>query len=191
MPLVYVTRKAHFNAAHRLHNPDKSDEWNQRVFGKCNSPNWHGHNYTLEVTVRGEPNPETGYVIDLAELKRIMEERVISHCDHRNLNLDVDFLQGIMPSSENMVVAFWRRLEDAIPSGELFRVRLDRPEGNPDEYLGDYRGELHIHAVITPLEAYRARLRPPISRYLYCHRPSPSITTIVHLRYPVIYVSSS
>lgn len=137
MPLVYVTRKAHFNAAHRLHNPDKSDEWNQRVFGKCNSPNWHGHNYTLEVTVRGEPNPETGYVIDLAELKRIMEERVISHCDHRNLNLDVDFLRGIMPSTENMVVAFWRRLEDAIPSGELFRVRLYETERNSAEYYGE------------------------------------------------------
>ncbi len=107
MPLVYVTRKAHFNAAHRLHNPEKSDEWNRNMFGKCNNPNWHGHNYILEVTVVGEPDPVTGYVIDLGELKKIMEERVIDKVDHANLNLDVDFMQGIMPSTENFVIAIW------------------------------------------------------------------------------------
>ena len=137
MPIVYITRRAHFNAAHRLHNPEKSDEWNQRVFGKCNNPNWHGHNYILEVTVKGEPHPETGYVIDLAELSKIIEEKVLSRVDHKNLNLDVDFLKGIMPSTENFVVAIWKQLESAIPSGRLHRVRLFETEKNIAEYTGE------------------------------------------------------
>ncbi len=137
MPIVYVTRRSHFNAAHRLHNPERSDEWNQRVFGKCNNPNWHGHNYILEVTVKGEPHPETGYVIDLAELSKIIEEKVLSRVDHKNLNLDVDFLKGIMPSTENFVVAIWKQLESAIPSGRLHRVRLFETEKNIAEYTGE------------------------------------------------------
>lgn len=137
MPLVYVTRKVHFNAAHRLHNPDKSDEWNERTFGKCNNPNWHGHNYVLEVTVKGEPHPETGYVIDLSDLKRVLQERVIDRCDHRNLNMDVDFLRGIMPSTENFAVAIWKELVDALPSGKLHCVRLYETERNMAEYFGD------------------------------------------------------
>lgn|SRR5690606_10195885 len=137
MPLVYVTRRVHFNAAHRLHNPNRSDEWNRRVFGKCNSPNWHGHNYVLEVTVAGEPDPETGYVIDLSELKRIVEEKIVSKCDHANLNLDVDFMQGIMPSTENFVVAIWRELEPELPSGSLNVVRLYETERNMAEYRGE------------------------------------------------------
>ena len=137
MPTVYVTRRAHFNAAHRLHNPDKSDEWNRRVYGKCNNPNWHGHNYVLEVTVAGEPDPHTGYVIDLAELKRLVDEHVLSHVDHANLNLDVDFLQGILPSTENFAVAIWRRLEPVLPSGRLVSVRLQETENNMAEYRGE------------------------------------------------------
>ena len=137
MPTVYVIRREHFNAAHRLHNPSRSDEWNQRVFGKCNNPNWHGHNYVLEVTVAGEPDPETGYVIDLGDLKRIINERVISRVDHKNLNLDVDFMQGIMPSTENFVVAIWKELEPAIPSGRLHRIRLHETEKNVAEYTGE------------------------------------------------------
>ena len=137
MPTVYVTRRAHFNAAHRLHNPDKSDEWNRRVFGKCNNPNWHGHNYVLEVTVAGEPHPETGYVIDLSDLKRIVEDHVISHCDHANLNLDVAFMRGIMPSTENFVVAIWRQLEPVIPGGRLHSIRLRETERNAVEYRGE------------------------------------------------------
>lgn len=137
MPLVYVTRKVHFNAAHRLHNPDRSDEWNRRVFGKCNNPNWHGHNYVLEVTVAGEPDPETGYVIDLAVLKRIVEEKILSKCDHANLNLDVDFLRGILPSTENFAVAIWRELEPALPSGRLHAVRLHETDRNSAEYRGE------------------------------------------------------
>ena len=137
MPTVYVTRKAHFNAAHRLHNPAKSDDWNQETFGKCNNPNWHGHNYTLEVTVAGTPDAETGYVVDLAELKRIINEKVVDKVDHANLNLDVSFLQGIMPSTENFVVAIWHELADALPSGRLHRVRLYETERNMAEYLGE------------------------------------------------------
>lgn len=137
MPLIYVTRKTHFNAAHRLHNPAKSDEWNQQTFGKCNNPNWHGHNYVLEVTVRGEPNPDTGYVIDLGELKRVINDRVVNRCDHKNLNQDVDFLRGILPSTENVVVAIWNELKDALPSGELHCVRLYETERNMAEYFGE------------------------------------------------------
>ena len=137
MPTVYVTRKVHFNAAHRLHNPEKSDEWNRATFGKCNNPNWHGHNYTLEVTVAGEPDPETGYVVDLGLLKRVVEECVLSKVDHANLNLDVDFMQGVLPSTENFAVAIWNELAPAIPAGRLYRVRLYETERNLAEYFGE------------------------------------------------------
>lgn len=137
MPLVYVTREVHFNAAHRLHNPARSDEWNREQYGICNLPNYHGHNYVLEVTVKGEPDPETGYVIDLARLKSILEERIVDHVDHRNLNVDVDFLAGIMPSTENLAVAFWRRLEGHLPAGTLHRIRLWETPRNSAEYCGE------------------------------------------------------
>ncbi len=137
MPTVYVTRKVHFNAAHRLHNPEKSDEWNRRVFGKCNNPNYHGHNYTLEVTVAGEPDPETGYVIDLAELKRIVNENVVDRVDHMNLNLDVDFMQGVMASTENFVTAIWHELKDALPAGRLHEITLYETERNSATYRGE------------------------------------------------------
>jgi len=137
MPLAYVTRRVHFNAAHRLHNPDNSDEWNQRTFGKCNSPNWHGHNYVLEVTLAGIPNPETGYVIDLSDLKQIVNERIVHKCDHANLNLDVDFLRGVLTSSENLAIAFWKELEEDLPSGALHCVRLYETERNFVEYRGE------------------------------------------------------
>lgn len=109
--MIFVTRKTHFNAAHRLNNPDKSEEWNQKTYGKCNYPNWHGHNYVIEVTVAGEPDSETGYVIDLGQLKKIIKERITDPCDHRNLNLDVLFLDGIIPTSENLVKAFFEQLK--------------------------------------------------------------------------------
>lgn len=141
MPVVHVTRRVHFNAAHRLHNPEKPDAWNAETFGRCNNPTWHGHNYVLEVTVAGEPDPETGYVIDLGRLKAILEARVLDKCDHRNLNLDVDFLEGILPSTENFVVAIWGEIEPAIraeaPGARLHRVRLWETERNMAEYFGD------------------------------------------------------
>jgi len=137
--LVLVRRKAHFNAAHRLHNPEKSDDWNRKVYGKCNHPNWHGHNYVLEVTVAGKPDPETGYVIDLGKLKGIMDEQVIDRCDHKNLNMDVDFLQGMIPTSENLVKAFYEQLEAPVNAAcaeeaTLYSVKLYETERNAAEY---------------------------------------------------------
>lgn len=137
MARVHVTRRVRFNAAHRLHNPARSEAWNRETFGKCNNVNWHGHNYTLEVTVSGEPDPDTGYVIDLGVLKQILEDKILSKCDHANLNLDVDFMQGVLPSTENFVVAIWRELEHALPSGRLEVVRLLETENNSAEYRGE------------------------------------------------------
>ena len=134
MPVVHVTRRAHFNAAHRLHNPAQSDAWNRATFGKCNHPNWHGHNYVLHVTVAGEPDPETGYVADLAALKKLMDERVVNDLDHRNLNLDVPWLAGAMPSTENLAVAIWERLAPHVPG--LYEVRLHETENNSAAYRG-------------------------------------------------------
>ncbi|MDZ7681727.1 MAG: 6-carboxytetrahydropterin synthase [Fodinibius sp.] len=137
--MVFVTRKAHFNAAHRLHNPEKSDEWNKQTFGKCNHENWHGHNYILKVTVAGTPDPETGYVIDLSELKSIIDERIVDKCDHKNLNMDVDFLDGVLPSTENLVEAFFNQLHQPIKqatndSGFLYEVKLHETERNSAKY---------------------------------------------------------
>jgi len=142
--LIYVTRKSHFNAAHRLHNPNKSDEWNKTTFGKCNNPHWHGHNYHLEVTVAGEPDPETGYVMDLGILKKIIKEKILDKCDHKNLNLEVPFLEGIIPTSENLVKAFFQELEDdinraAFGTSALYSVKLFETERNIAEYCPNPR----------------------------------------------------
>src|SRR5690349_23650849 len=110
MPRVTVTRRLHFNAAHRLHNPALSEEENRALFGKCNNPNWHGHNYVLEVSVAGEIDARTGYVVDLGDLARVVEREFVDQVDHRNLNLDVPFMQGVNPTSENIVVQCWRVL---------------------------------------------------------------------------------
>ena len=136
MPTVYVTRKMHFNAAHRLHNPAKSDAWNRETFGPCNNANWHGHNYVLEVTVAGEPDPDTGCVIDLGLLKNIINETIIDKVDHKNLNLEVDFMNGLIPTTENFVVAIWEELVEALPAGRLHAVRLYETERNIAEYRG-------------------------------------------------------
>lgn len=137
--MVFVTRRTHFNAAHRLHNPDKSDAWNAETYGKCNYPNWHGHNYYIEVTMAGNPDPDTGYVVDLGKLKNVIEEYVLKPCDHRNLNLDVPFLKGILPTAENLVVAFYERLKqpaEAISAAGsvLYSVKLYETERNIAEY---------------------------------------------------------
>jgi 6-pyruvoyltetrahydropterin/6-carboxytetrahydropterin synthase len=138
MPTVYATRKAHFNAAHRLHNPERSDEWNRRTFGKCNNPNFHGHNYHLEVTVAGEPDEERGYVVDLGDLKAVIEERVLEKVDHQNLNRDVPFMDGVLPSTENFAIGIWRQLEGHLPAGaRLHRVRLYETERNLVDYYGE------------------------------------------------------
>lgn len=137
MPRVRVTRRLHFNAAHRLHRPDWSDERNAEVFGPCANPNWHGHNYEIEVTVAGEPDPETGYVMDLGELKQLVNTRVIDDVDHRNLNLEVPWLDGLNPTTENFVIAIWERLADGMPSGvDLERIVLYETPRNFVEYTG-------------------------------------------------------
>ena len=133
---VYVTRQVHFNAAHRLHNPDKSAAWNKATFGPCNNAKWHGHNYVLEVTVAGETDPTTGYVIDLGDLKGMLEDRILKDCDHRNLNEEVSWLSGIIPSAENLAIAFWRRIEPVLPAGRLHRVRLFETPRNFVDFYG-------------------------------------------------------
>jgi 6-pyruvoyltetrahydropterin/6-carboxytetrahydropterin synthase len=133
---VLVTRQVHFNAGHRLHNPARSRAWNERTYGPCNYPHGHGHNYVLEVTVRGRPDPATGYVIDLGELKRIIQAAVVEPCDHRNLNVDVGFLRGVIPTTENLVVAFWAELAPRIKSGRLHGLRLFETPRNFADYFG-------------------------------------------------------
>ena len=134
---VYLTRRETFAAAHRLFKPELSDKENYELFGKCSNPNWHGHNYTLEVTVAGEVDKETGFVIDIKKLKEIMHQFVISKVDHKNLNLDTDFMKGIIPTSENITIAIWNQLTDKIPGGKLFSVKLYETENNYFEYKGE------------------------------------------------------
>lgn len=136
MPIVTVTRRLKFNAAHRVHNPALSEAENVAIFGKCNNPNWHGHNYTLDVSVSGEIDPTTGYVVDLSKLKEIVEREVVNIVDHKNLNLDVPFMKGVIPTSENIVVAFWRLLAPAIHPARLTRLVLWETDNNYVEYDG-------------------------------------------------------
>jgi 6-pyruvoyltetrahydropterin/6-carboxytetrahydropterin synthase len=135
--MVYVTRKAHFAAAHRLYNPSWSMEENDKVFGKCNNPNGHGHNYNIEVTVAGVPPAETGMVIDLKVLAGIVDRELIELVDHKHLNIDVPFLKGIIPTAENMAMAFWKVLAPRIPFGTLYSIKLYESENNLVEYRGE------------------------------------------------------
>jgi 6-pyruvoyltetrahydropterin/6-carboxytetrahydropterin synthase len=137
MAIVRVTRRVHWNSAHRLYRPDWSDERNAGVFGPCANPHWHGHNYEMDVTVSGEIDPETGYVLDLKVLKDLVEERVVSHLDHRNLNVEVPWLDGLNPTTENLVVAIWERLAGRLPSGVVLeRLVLWETPRNYVEYTG-------------------------------------------------------
>jgi len=136
---VFITRQVHFNSAHRLYNPTKSLAWNRKQYGLCTNPHWHGHNYVLEVTVRGTPDPVTGYIIELGELKRILHQAVVDPCDHRNLNEEVPFLKNIIPSTENLVIAFWERIAPLLPAGRLHAVRLYETPRNFAEYFGPDR----------------------------------------------------
>jgi len=137
MVLVRVTRKAHFSAAHRLCRSDWSEERNTEVFGDCANPNWHGHNYELVVTVEGEIDPQTGFVMNLKKLKDIIEHRVVSDMDHRNLNTDVSWLSQVNPTTENLAVAVWDRISDSLPSGaSLVSVIVNETPRNSVEYRG-------------------------------------------------------
>ena len=137
MPKALIVRRLHFNAAHRLHNPAKGEGWNRETFGPCNNPNYHGHNYEVEVMVEGEIDPETGYVLDVAVLKDLVEAEVVRELDHRNLNLDVAWFRDRIPSAEHIAVYIWQRLAPRIPRGRLKRVRLWETPRNYVDYEGD------------------------------------------------------
>jgi len=134
---MIVTARLTFSAAHRLHNPDRDAAWNRETYDKCDNPGGHGHNYALEVSVSGPIHPETGMVIDLKRLKDIMRDRVIDLVDHRNLNTDVDFLRGVVPTAENLARCFWQQLAPAIPNGELYEIVLEETERNSVRYRGE------------------------------------------------------
>lgn len=137
MPIARVTRRVHFCAGHRLYQPEWSPERNRSTYGACSNPNGHGHNYDLEVTVEGEIDPEIGYVMDLRTLKELLGGAVLSDVDHANLNVDVAWLEGVVPTTENLAVAIWRRLEGRLPRARLVSVRLWETERNSVEYRGD------------------------------------------------------
>ena len=137
--MIHVSRQEHFNAAHKLHNPKWSDERNREVFGPCSNANWHGHNYDLIVTVKGEPDPETGFVVDLKALSDLLRTHITDQVDHKNLNLDVPFMAGQMASTENLAIAFWQIIERellAITPAKLHCIKLYETPRNFVEYYG-------------------------------------------------------
>ncbi|NNF36135.1 MAG: 6-carboxytetrahydropterin synthase [Saprospiraceae bacterium] len=137
MPKVYLTRIEKFNAAHRLWVDDWSEEKNFEQFGKCANKNWHGHNYTLEVTVSGSPDPVTGFIVDVKKLSKIIHKEVVDHLDHRNLNLDVPFTRDVMPTTENMAIIIWRRLQDKLEGCQLHKIKLEETDKIYAEYYGE------------------------------------------------------
>lgn len=135
--MVYLTRQEHFNAAHKLYNPNWSNEQNNAVFGVCANENWHGHNYDLYVTVKGNPDPETGFVYDVKKLSQLIKTQVVDKLDHKNLNLDVDFMAGKLCSTENLAIAIWEQLAPHLPSSvELFCIKLYETPRIYVEYFG-------------------------------------------------------
>jgi 6-pyruvoyltetrahydropterin/6-carboxytetrahydropterin synthase len=138
MPVFYLTRREHFNAAHKLFNPSWTKERNDEVFGKCANENWHGHNFELFVTVKGEPDPETGFIVDAKLLSKIIKEQVVDVLDHRNLNLDVPFMQGKICSIENLVYGIWQELLPYMPEGVFLHcIKLVETPRIFVEYFGD------------------------------------------------------
>jgi len=135
---VYITRRETFNAAHKLWREDWSEEKNLEVFGKCSNKNWHGHNFSIYVTVKGKPHEDTGFVINLKELSALLKELVVEPLDHKNLNLDVPFLKGMLASTENMVIQIWDIIKEPIAKagGELVKIKLVETENNFVEYYG-------------------------------------------------------
>lgn len=136
-PVVFITRRARFNAAHKLFNPAWTKEKNEACFGKCANENWHGHNFELFVTLKGIPDQDTGFVMDLKNLKVIIEREVVEHLDHKNLNTDVPFLKDVMPSVENLAIVIWERLLPHLPEGvKLYKIQLIETINNSVEYYG-------------------------------------------------------
>lgn len=136
--MIYITRRERFSAAHRLYNAEWDDQQNEKVYGACANPKWHGHNYNLWVTVKGEVNPEYGYLCDLKDLSKIIKEYVISKVDHKNLNLEVNFLEGKKVSTENLAIGIWNQLDTHIKALgiELHAVKIQETENNYAEYFG-------------------------------------------------------
>ena len=136
--MIYITRRERFNAAHRLFRSDYSEEKNLEVFGKCSNPNWHGHNYELFVTVKGDINPETGFLVNLKKLSKIIRDTVIQKLDHKNINLEVDFMKGKLASTENLAVGIWEELKPLISelNAQLHCVKVVESENNFVEYFG-------------------------------------------------------
>ncbi len=136
--MIYITRRERFNAAHRLFLAHYSDEKNMEIFGKCSNPNWHGHNYELFVTVKGEVNPETGFLVNLKELSKLINKYVIDKLDHKNINIDVDFMNQKLASTENLAIAIWEQLDEHIQqlNAQLHNVKLYESENNFVEYMG-------------------------------------------------------
>ncbi|MES2800716.1 MAG: 6-carboxytetrahydropterin synthase [Bacteroidota bacterium] len=138
MEVVYITRRETFNAAHKLYREEWSDAKNEEVFGRCSNKNWHGHNFEIYVTVKGVPNPETGFVINLKDLSVLLKRDVVEVLDHKNLNLDVPFLKGLMVSTENLAIEIWKQIAPSITiaGGELVKIKLVETENNFVEYYG-------------------------------------------------------
>jgi 6-pyruvoyltetrahydropterin/6-carboxytetrahydropterin synthase len=135
--IVYLTRREHFNAAHKLYNPNWSEEQNNEVFGKCANKNWHGHNFELFVTVKGQPNPDTGFIMNAKDLSTIIKKEICEKLDHKNLNIDVDFMQGKLTSTENIVVEIWKILSQHIKGCQLQCVKLCETENIYVVYFGE------------------------------------------------------
>jgi 6-pyruvoyltetrahydropterin/6-carboxytetrahydropterin synthase len=136
--MIYITRRERFSAAHRMYREGWSDEENLKVFGKCSNPNWHGHNYTLYVTVKGDVSEELGFFINLGTLKQIINERIIDKVDHKNLNLEVGFMQGKIATTENLAIAIWNELKPAVEREGAFLhcIKISETENNSIEYYG-------------------------------------------------------
>lgn len=137
MPIVYLTRRCTFSASHRLHSEALSEEENRKLFGKCNHPNGHGHNYEVEVMLKGDVNAQTGLVMNLATLKQAMEDTFLQAMDHKHLNLDVPEFKALNPSVENVAVVIWKMLSPALPAGLLYEVKVFETENNSAVYRGD------------------------------------------------------
>ncbi|MDP4223960.1 MAG: 6-carboxytetrahydropterin synthase [Bacteroidota bacterium] len=137
--MIYVTRRERFSAAHRMYREDWTDEKNLEVFGKCSNPNWHGHNYVLFVTVKGNPAKELGFFINISKLKQIIKDRIIEKIDHKNLNTEVSFMQGKIATTENLAIAIWNELKPEIEKegATLHRIRISETENNSIEYYGE------------------------------------------------------
>jgi 6-pyruvoyltetrahydropterin/6-carboxytetrahydropterin synthase len=134
---MIITARLTFSAAHRLHNPKYDADWNRRTYGKCDNPRGHGHNYAILVSVKGKIDPETGMVIDLKVLKDIVRQRIIDRVDHTNLNEDVDFLHGVIPTAENLARSFWQQLAGGFDGAELYEIALHETEKNSVVYRGE------------------------------------------------------